>query len=169
MANVDDALTYVRENMKASKNQDALFVLIADQSSIPSLRLKEGEPIEPTQKLAWEKEHLGLYISGHPLDKFAERFAGKRTIKDYKALTSGSTVVLGGIIEDIRTVVTKKGERMAFVKIADFEDSIEVVFFPRTYEEVREQLIADTCVAIEGRLSNRNDELSVIAEKIKVL
>jgi DNA polymerase-3 subunit alpha len=168
MANLEEALAFNRENMKASQNQDSLFMLIADES-IPKLRLKKGEPLDQMQKLAWEKELLGLYISGHPLERFGDRFKGKRTLKDYKAMPSGAMVVVGGIIEDIRTVVTKRGERMAFVKLADFDDSIEVVFFPRTYEELREQIIPDTCIAIEGRLSNRNDETSIVADKMKVL
>jgi DNA polymerase-3 subunit alpha len=81
----------------------------------------------------------------------------------------GATAVVGGIIEDLRMVITKKNEHMAFVRIADFTGTIEVVVFPRTFTEIKDILLVDKCVVVKGRFSKRNDSPSVIAEKIKSL
>lgn len=169
LANLESMLLYNRDNLKQEENQDSLFNLMDDKSTLPTLTLKEGEPIDKSDILAWEKEHLGLYISGHPLDKFKERFDGKKGIKELKGLHEGASVVFGGIIEESKVINTKAGDRMAFVKISDFEDSIETVVFPKAYEQLKDHITLDTCVAISGRLSHRKDEPSVLIEKLKLL
>ena len=73
------------------------------------------------------------------------------------------------IIEEHKVVITKKNEHMAFIKIADFTGSIEVVVFPRTLAEVKDMLGPDKMVAVKGRFSRRNDSPSVVAEKVKAL
>ena len=123
------------------------------------------------QKLAWEKELLGLYVSGHPLDKHREKIErGGTNIKEVNENThDGMGIIIAGIIEEHKIVITKKNEHMAFLKIADFTGSIEVVVFPRTMAEYKELLGPDKCVAIKGRFSRRNDAPSLIAEKVKAL
>lgn len=169
LANLESVLSYTRSGLKQQEDQDSLFGLMEDTSTLPTLRLEDAEPATLEDKLTWEKELLGLYLSGHPLDKHKKRFEGKKTIKDYMALPSGVTALCGGIIDEVRTVITKKGERMAFVKVSDFDTSIEVVFFPSSYQKFKEHLVPDLCVAIKGRISNRNQEKSMIGEAIKPL
>ena len=169
LTNIESMLLYNKDNMKQEENQDSLFNLMKDKSTLPSLTLKIGEVIDFSQILAWEKEHLGLYLSGHPLDKFKERFKDKKGIKDIKSLHDGISVVCGGIIEESKVITTKGGERMAFVKVSDFEDSIEVVVFPKAYEQLKEYITPDNCVAVSGKLSHRKDEPSILVEKLKLL
>ncbi|MAZ40711.1 DNA polymerase III subunit alpha [bacterium] len=169
LANLESVLAYSRDGLKQLEDQTSLFGLMEDDASLPQLRLEESEPASADDKLGWEKELLGLYLSGHPLDKHKKRFEGKKTIKDYLSLPSGVTALCGGIIEEVRTVTTKKGERMAFVRMADFDTAIEVVFFPSSYQKFKEHLVPDMCVAIKGRISNRNQEKSMVAEAIKLL
>ena len=71
--NMEDALAYNKESGKAKKNQNSLFALMTDNASLPELRFKETEPASQRDKLLWEKELLGLYVSGHPLDKFKDK------------------------------------------------------------------------------------------------
>lgn len=168
LANLEDALSYIREREK-EKGQDSFFALIADQESVPTLSFKEAPPASSEEKLAWEKDLLGLYVSGHPLDRFQERLAGKGTIKDIKEYQEGGIAIFAALIDDIRMVITKKGERMSFVKLVDKESSIEAVVFPRTYEEVKTTLVPNACIIFQGRISKRNGEVSVMAEKIKNL
>ena len=169
LASVPDALTHSREIIKKGKDQSSIFGLMDETSPSPSIRLREASPATLEEKLGWEKELLGLYISGHPLERYRERFKDKKTIKEHKALPTGNPALLGGIIEEMRVINTKRGERMAFIKLSDLEDSIELVFFPSAYEKYREILKADTCVAIQGRVSHRNDAPSIVGEKVKVL
>ena len=77
--------------------------------------------------------------------------------------------VASGIVEEVKPIVTKKGDRMAFIKIADFSGSIEVVIFPKIYAEHEALLQPEKCIAIKGRKSLRNGETSLIAEAIKKL
>lgn len=119
----------------------------------------------------WEKELLGLYISGHPLDAFRARFE-KRGIhlKNMKEKArDGQRAIIAGIIEDVRPLLTKKGDRMAFIRIADFHDTIEMVVFPKVFVEFKDILVVDTCIACQGKFSERNGEISVIADAVKEL
>ena len=141
-----------------------------DQSSVPTFILKESEPAQEEEKLSWEKELLGLYISGHPLNKFREKLEEKKiSIKKAKDVENGMPAIIAGIIETTKVINTKKGEQMSFVKIADFTDDIEVVVFPRILSDYKDILSVDKVVAIEGRVSRRNGGTSIIAEKVKEL
>ncbi len=169
LASIDDILSYSKENQQQGKDQTSIFGLISEDMPAPALKLKEVDPVPLEELLGWEKELLGLYISGHPLEKFRERFKDKKDIVAHKALRNGESALLGGIITEIRVINTKKGERMAFVKLADFNDNIEMVVFPGAFESYREILVADNCVAIQGKISHRNDTPSIIADRIKLL
>ncbi|OGZ05971.1 MAG: DNA polymerase III subunit alpha [Candidatus Lloydbacteria bacterium RIFCSPHIGHO2_01_FULL_49_22] len=170
--NIDDALEYHKEHAKSLlSNQVSLFSVVTNEKTLPRLRLRPAPEILIDQKLAWEKELLGLYVSGHPLDKHREKLErGGSTIKKVNEDThDGMGAVIAGIIEEHKLVITKKNEHMAFLRIADFTGSIEVVVFPRTMAEYKDLIGPDKCVAIKGRFSRRNDEPSIIAEKIKAL
>ena len=84
-------------------------------------------------------------------------------------MTAELAVVAAGIVEEVKPVVTKKGDGMAFVKIADFSGMIEVVVFPKIFTEFKNILVKEKCIAIKGRTSERNGEKSIIAEKVKEL
>jgi DNA polymerase-3 subunit alpha len=170
LANMEDILSYNKEKNKGPANQDSLFGA-AGIDDMPSLRLKPSEPASPSDKLKWEKELLGLFISGHPLDKFKEALDKRNTdINRFKAeLREGMTGVVAGIIEELKEVRTKKGEIMYFAKIADFTGSIEAVFFPKICEQFKQFIAVDSCVAVKGKLSLRNGTHSIVADAVKAL
>ncbi|MDZ4205722.1 MAG: DNA polymerase III subunit alpha, partial [Patescibacteria group bacterium] len=182
--NIDDLLGYHRERMSAPKNQDSLFGLMSDTSSLPVLRLSShSSPSEPrssesrtgpaaTQKdkLIWEKELLGLYISGHPLEAYKDKLLTiKVNIEKLSDLREGTETVIAGIVEEVRDVLTKGNERMVFMRLADLTGIIEVAIFPRVLSEYRSFVQLETCIAIKGKVSKRKGETSFIAEKIKAL
>ncbi|MFA6397946.1 MAG: DNA polymerase III subunit alpha [Candidatus Paceibacterota bacterium] len=168
MFNVEDLLSYNRELSKMDKNQTSLFGAV-EISSAPMFNLKESDPATKEEKLLWEKDLLGLYISGHPLDRVKDKIKEKGIdIKKIKEeIRSETSVVFAGIITDARIVNTKKNDRMAFIKIADFSDNIEAVVFPRTFTELSNILVIDKCVAIKGKVSFKNGEKSIIIEGAK--
>lgn len=169
--NMEDELGYSKSLGNINTAQTSLFGLMASPASIPLLRLKECEPAKPFEKLTWEKELLGLYISGHPLDKYREKLLAREwnNKKIKESASENQIVTVIGIIEEMRDLMTKKNERMAFLKVADLEDSIEVVVFPRTFDQFKDILAAEKCVAIKGKFSKRNGDASVIADAIKIL
>ena len=169
---MDNALEYHKLHAKEKESsQVSLFSVMVDKNALPKLRMRPAPEISMEDKLAWEKELLGLYISGHPLDKFREKLEkGGMNIKEMREKShDGMETVIAGIIEEHKVVITKKNEHMAFIKVADFTGSIEVVVFPRTMAECKDLLGLDKLIASKGRFSRRNDTPSVIAEKVKAL
>lgn len=171
LGNIETLLSHNKEKEKQPSNQDSLFGLMSDHSSIPTLKLAEVPNASMQEKLAWEKELLGLYISGHPLDKFRDVIS-KRDMDIKKAketLKDGAEVTLACIIEEIKPINTKKGDLMAFIKVADFSGSLETIVFPRTLVEFKSAFAPDKCLAIKGKMSERNGQKSMIIERVKVL
>ncbi len=170
LGNIDNLLEYHRERVRAPKNQASLFGLMSDTSTLPSLRLAKTPEATQKDRLLWEKELLGLYISGHPLETYKDKLLSVKTSVDkLVSLQEGSEVVIAGIVESVRDVLTKKNERMVFMRLADLSGTVEVAIFPRVLNEFRSFVQPETCIAIKGRVSKRRDETSFIAEKIKAL
>lgn len=171
LAGIELLLQYNKESARQPTNQNSLFCLMTDTSSLSSLKLAEAPPATMEEKLAWEKELLGLYISGHPLDKFRAVLDKREfTIAKIKAeFQEGMTVVVGGIVEEAKPIITKRNEVMAFLRVADLTSAIEVVVFPKVYHEFKNLLAPESCIAIKGRFSTRNGTPSLIAEKAKEL
>ncbi len=170
LANIDNLLAYNREQQNGSGDQASLFGAMADTSSLPVLRLSSAPLATRKEKLAWEKDLLGLYLSGHPLEDHAEKLAKIETkIVSLSKKLEGDPCVIAGIITDIREITTKGGERMMFVKLEDFTGSVDTVVFPKVFEEFRNFLTLDRCIAMKGKASKRNGETSFIVEKAKDL
>ena len=112
---------------------------------------------------------MGLYISGHPLDRLREKLENRdMNIKKIKEeIGNGQQVTIAGIIETVRQVITKNNERMAFLKISDLTGSIEAVAFPGIFKESVDILVPEKCIALSGKVSNRQGEKSIIIEAVK--
>jgi DNA polymerase-3 subunit alpha len=172
MGNVENMLTYSKEAGKMSENQDSLFgSYVAGLENMNNFTLMDYPAATPMERLSWERELLGLYLSGHPLDKFKKIIDEKNysISKAKEEPKEGKDVTIAGIIEDIRAIITKKGDNMAFMKVSDYSDTMETVVFPRTMTEFKNLLVKDKCVAIKGKLSLRNGEITVIVDKMKEL
>lgn len=167
-ANIDNLLAFNKDVV--ARREAAQSSLFGSLGIDDTLTLTPAPDASKAQKLIWEKELLGVYVSGHPLDAYADEVAKRPrigVIKDDKR--QGVPVVTCGMVESVRELLTKKGDRMAFIVLADQSDSIETVFFPRTYTEHRATLTPGSCVAVKGRLSIRNDEVSIAVERIKAI
>lgn len=169
LENLDNLLAFNKEQVAGKEaNQDSLFGGI--ESSVNELTMYPGDAATKEQKLIWEKELLGVYVSGHPLDQFEDELQKRASIASiYEDGRNGIPVVTAGMIESVRELLTKKGDHMAFVKLANLTDSIEMVTFPETYRATKELLVPGTCVAVKGKLNIRNDEPSILVDRIKNL
>lgn len=166
--NLEDMLLYNKESAKQSQNQTSLFGSLPNTSSF---KLKDANPAPQAEKLLWEKELLGLYISGHPLDRIREKLEGRPiNIKRIREeLGNGMEIAIAGIIQSSRPVITKNNQRMAFLKIEDLTGSIEAVAFPKLFEASASILEPDKIIAFSGKISLRNGEKSVIIEAVKAI
>ncbi len=165
--NLDLLLEYNKEHAKNS-GQDSLFSALSGGTHKIDMRAPVGDMAD--DKLRWEKELLGLFLSGHPLEKYKQKIDAKGvSIKKLEGSKEGQSVMVVGLLSEIKEIRTKKGDPMAFVKITDFDNSVETVFFPKVYEEAKKNIKVDAVVAVEGTYSNRNGEVSILANKVKVL
>ncbi len=134
------------------------------------LSIPEAPEASLQDMLSWEKELLGLYVSGHPLDVHRDRLERLgQTIRGVKSTPSGVEQVVAGILSEVKPFTTKKGDKMAFLKLSDYDDTLEAVAFPRTYTQYRDFLKKDGCVAFSGRVSERNGETNFVVEKVRAL
>ncbi|MBP6630125.1 MAG: DNA polymerase III subunit alpha [Kofleriaceae bacterium] len=117
----------------------------------------ETEPWSHKQLLAFEKEALGFYISGHPLDRYRadlQRYANATTVDFHTGRRAAGDAAIGGVVAQYREMVTKKGDKMARYILEDAEGSIEVVCFPKTFEKVRHVLVSDEPILCSGTVKN---------------
>ncbi len=148
--------------------------LFDDETSSSDLEYKDDLPqIEEFPKnelLAAEKELLGFYLSEHPLTDIMRDLKDlvSHRISEITAEESvGKQVRVGGIISSLRILLTKKDAReMAFGKIEDLSGSIEVTIFPKTFEANKASLFKDNAVVVFGKVDYRDDQLSIVADKI---
>ena len=128
------------------------------------------------ERLTWERELLGLYVSAHPLDRYVKYFEEQtQPLSQVQPNTDGQKATIGGIVIDVRTIITKSGTKMAFVKIEDKTSEGEVIIFPNLYSEISEKLKIDTVLKIEGKISARDREgnlksdAQIIAETVSII
>ena len=146
-----------------------------DHSAYPDI-----EEYPRREMLAYEKELTGVYISGHPLDEYAEAldslphttaFVAELGREEDTGLSQdGLQVRMGGMLVSVRPKSTKKGSMMGFVILEDLTGQIECILFPAVWEKYGHDLTEDTAVLIKGRLSIREDEeIKLIAELVMPL
>lgn len=151
-----------------SENQGALFAV---SMTAPMIDIKKEDTTPLGEKLEWEKDLLGMYVSGHPTDRFKDALAKYQgsihaaRIED----RNGFPMVVGGVVDTAKTILTKKGERMGFFTLTDRDGSIEAVAFPRTYHKHKDALTPGACVLIKGKVSHRNGEPSILIDAVKKL
>ena len=168
LANTEEALDFMRQHFKDADNgQNSLF----GKSLSPNgkLKLREVPPATMNEKLLWEKEILGFFVSANPLDGYREVLKGFTTFRSLQQSDLGRAVVMGGIISKLKRILTKKNDPMAFFTLQDTTGSIEVLVFPKTMEKVLPLLENDKIVEVSGKLSDKDEEFKLLADDIKEL
>jgi DNA polymerase-3 subunit alpha len=121
------------------------------------------------QRLAWEKELLGTYVSDHPLQRIAQGMSGMGIVfsNQLTSDTAGQRVTLAGMITRVRTITTKKGDPMAFVQLEDLQGEIEVVVFPSAYASTQDLWQDNTIVLVKGKVEVRDEKSKLICDSAK--
>lgn len=166
VGNLETLLSFNKE-MRTSGDQDSLFGSIGGIEVRLSLSPQEASTMK--EKLIWEKDLLGLYISGHPLDAYKEKIEKSGTLikKIQTEIKVNTPVTVAAIIDEVRIVTTKNNTRMAFIKLSDFTGTIDAVVFNRLFETMKDILVVDTIIALKGRVTERNGEKSLMIESFK--
>jgi len=163
-----EILDSVHKKKKDEKEgQSSLF---EEPQKPENLNAVDIEDFTLKEKLSFEKEFLGLYLTAHPMMDELNSLRNKVTheISLIMEETEGSRVKIGGIIENLRRIFTKKtGSEMAFITIGDEKGiAVECVIFPKIFEQYKSFLSRDTVIIIEGRVDTKNERPVVIVEKI---
>lgn len=168
LGNIEKLISFHKDSNQEHENQNSLF----DTGGRTAEIILEPSPEVPrAEMLLWEKELLGIYVSGHPLDQFKSILAHYQgSIKNAKAEDrNGYPLEVAGVIEGVKTILTKKGDRMGFITIADKDGSLEAVAFPEVFKSNHAALEVNTCVLVRGKLSKRNGQNSILIERVKAL
>jgi len=130
--------------------------------------LGQSFPPDKTKRLIWEREYLGIYLTGHPLDDY-KGILGKiaLTVSQLGSLHLGKRIKVCGFVSRIQRVRTKIGKPMVFTQISDYEHSIDVVLYPTVLANYMTSLSEDKVILVEGRMDKRNGEYQIIGEKIE--
>ncbi|WP_027363263.1 DNA polymerase III subunit alpha [Desulfotruncus alcoholivorax] len=121
--------------------------------------------------LNMEKEALGLYVSGHPLSEYRESINRQSThqVAGLADLEERAEVTVGGMLGTIKKITTKKGDNMAFAVLEDLTGSVELVIFPRVYQQHISLLKADNPVLVKGNVNQNGDEVKIIVNSLEIL
>ncbi|TSC72888.1 MAG: DNA polymerase III subunit alpha [Parcubacteria group bacterium Gr01-1014_38] len=166
LENLDHLLHLGRSAQKQTiAGQGALFGASEEQGSA-AIALRPSPPAPPEQRLQWEKELLGLYVSGHPVAAVSHLLAGRTTpIKDISADLVDYSVCIGGIVTRVQRVVTRTRETMAFATLEDQTGSIEVLVFPKVLAANPGLWAEDHVLIVEGRVNDRDGVPKVLCEE----
>jgi len=162
--NMEKLLEYSKEHQKNKFNgQKGLFENVNFSNNITL----ESAPVATNfERLGWEKDLLGLYVTSHPLDDFKELLAKKASpIQKIKSAYSHQKIRVGGIISNVKKIITKTGKPMLFVKLEDLTDKTEVVVFPNVLEQNPTAFEENKIVFVAGRVDHRNNTPKIIADQ----
>ncbi len=167
---LDDAIAGAQATQRDRiTGQTSLFDLAAADAEVFERPLPDATEVPMRERLRWEKELLGLYLSEHPMGEVAEqvgRFVNAYSgdLKDESL--DGQRVVVGGIVTGLRSVITKRQDSMAIATIEDLQGSIEVVVFPRLYETTRATWRDGAILLVAGRVDHKGEEVSLLADLV---
>ena len=167
-----------RANRIAKQKQSMQMSLFGDiiEEDVEDISYPDIPEFETNEKLAKEKAVLGVYVSGHPFEKYAASFSdcsfnclamqnyeededGNRTYPDLK---DGETVTMGGIIGAFKKINTRTGSSMAFITVEDLYGGIECAAFPNVFEKIRSVVVPDKIVRLAGKLQVSDEKAPVI-------
>jgi DNA polymerase-3 subunit alpha len=170
LAGLDDAMSAASATQRDRiSGQVSLFDLAAGDAALLDAPLPRVTEAPTRERLRWEKELLGLYLSDHPLKEIAE------AIGPFVSAYSGDLrdesldqqrVVVCGIVTGVRTVITKARATMAIATLEDLQGSVEVVVFPRLYEATRPTWTEGQILLVSGRVDHKGEEVSLLADLV---
>ncbi|MBY0414016.1 MAG: DNA polymerase III subunit alpha [Bdellovibrionales bacterium] len=178
LENLDTILAYCKKRQEeASLGLVSLFDLGGDsmsQTAESNLDLQEVRDFDDLEKLGHEAELMGIYISGHPLDRFKNLMEELATmpianVQEFLGSDQKRSMTLAGQISSRKNILTKKGDKMCFANLEDLSGKIECIVFPKVFAEYELILASDEPLIIEGYVNMQESPRKIFAEKIMKL
>ena len=169
-----------RERKENVSGQMSLFDFFSEEEKKEyEIKYPDVGEYDSAQKLAFEKEVLGIYVSGHPLENYRASMEKQVTAKStdfepdedsgHAVVHDGYHYVVGGLISDVTVKTTKTNQNMAFLTLEDMYGTLEIILFPRDYVNYRSLLETDKAVYVKGRASVSEESGKLIAEKLVLM
>ncbi len=169
--NIDNLIAFANRSRKEKENGQ--IDLFGDQiNSATSTLIIENKNLKTKseEKLAWERELLGIYLTEHPLDSYKDYLALNTVpISELKLVVPDKKVKIGGMVTELRSITTKSGLKMAFVILEDLTGTVEMVLFPRPYKEYFSILEKDKVFKAVGTVNERNGEPKFSLESVTTI
>lgn len=166
LQNLEKILEFTRSREKIKqRRQNSLFDISSENQNIA--RLDSAPPASKNGILAWEKELLGLYLTGHPLEEYRLNLQKISTPILEAAQKIGQNIKIGGIVSNVKKIITKNGKELMFLKLEDFSDNIEVIVFSDILEKNKNLALEGKIVLASGKISNRDGTSKLILESLK--
>ena len=167
---IDRLIGAAQKRAQANQSgQTSLFDVLPVEPQALAVSLPDVPEVANRERLAWEKELLGLYLSDHPLQHATPQLLQVITVQlaELSEELVGRKLTVGGMLVNVRTLITKKKDAMVSASLEDLTGSLDVVAFPRTYEQTRDVWQNDAIVTITGKLDVRDDRFQVIVDTIE--
>ena len=159
--------------MVREDRQSGQISLFGQSEPVHEVAYKPLPDASAREKIDWERQLLGFYVSGHPLDRFKNEMKQCVPLSELegegRVTLDGKLITVGGIINHVKGMVTKKGAPMGYITLEDFTGEIEVVVFPSAWEKYRELLRNDAAILLSGRVQANERTVHILAERIALL
>ncbi|GAA0133689.1 DNA polymerase III subunit alpha [Paenibacillus sp. YSY-4.3] len=163
----------VEAALKWRKEREDLQIQLFDFVETPNWNIEYPDipPFSAGQQLDLERELLGLYLSGHPLDDYDEMLEGEgiERLMDLAEGTDGSRVVVAGMVVSVKTITTKQGKAMAFMELEDQVERCEVVLFPEVWRRSGELVAKGALLALRATVQQQDEGFKLLADELAPL
>ena len=171
IGNIDRLLNFNKEASKAKNNkQNSLFADAPNLNMMNRIELADIASVQNREKLLWEKELLGLYISEHPFNDYKEQLKDVVVpLAELRPDMKGKYVDVSGIISSLKKIITRSNESMLFVKIEDSVGSTEILVFPSLLKKTLDLWQEGKAIICSGKISDKDQEVKILANRAREL
>jgi DNA polymerase-3 subunit alpha len=170
LANMENILSFSKQIKEGGANTQHSLFSGTSLDAVSVLKLVNAKPANEADKLTWEKELLGFYITSHPFKAYQEIMKDTLIpLKDLSAQPRNQWVVVGGMLDSTKKKITRSGKAMMFAKLLDTTSSLELLVFPKTYETTAAIWVEGRPVCVIGRTSEEEGDDKLFVEKAYVL
>lgn len=173
--NLEMLLNYAREVQRPQTNGQVSLFSVAGAGGkknglLPPLKIQPAPPATKKERLDWEKELLGLYVSEHPANEYEDTISQMAILPSKLSMQLvGKTVKVGGAISKIQKIITKTGRPMLFVNLEDQKSKVEVLVFPKILERTPTLWQEGKIIIVSGRLDDKDGAYKILAEEVREL
>ncbi|MFA5000245.1 MAG: DNA polymerase III subunit alpha [Patescibacteria group bacterium] len=170
LSNIERLLNFSKESTQLKDSRQGNLFAGLPTAEAPRAVLNPAPEADEHEKLNWEKELLGLYVSAHPINTFRPYLNGYALLlSELSGHKGDDRIITAGVISTIKKILTRKGESMLFVKIEDAAASVELLIFPRLLKETPDLWREGAVILLDGKISEKDQEVKILVNRAVAL